>query len=206
MNPIDYQRDADRTLCDQAKALGRMTVASTQVLHAAMGITKEGGELLSLVEKWLFYAKDFGPLGVTGVPAELSKKIVDELGDVMWYAAELCNAAGLDLGDVMKSNVAKLRSRYPNAGWEAHRAEDANRDRAAEARAVATSAGSVEFKQFRDSRRPEEILRLRASGVGCCERFSDNSSCTCLEVAVAAEAGRRQKSEAHLLSDGYREA
>lgn len=35
----------------------------------------------------------------------------DELGDVMWYLAEVATVLGLDLDDVGRRNLEKLRSR-----------------------------------------------------------------------------------------------
>ena len=51
--------------------------------------------------------------------AELQK----ELGDVLWYAALACNALGVQMGDVMEANIAKLRRRYPE-GFSAERSRN----------------------------------------------------------------------------------
>ena len=62
----------------------------------------EGGEVVDLLKKHLFQGHDLK-----------RHAIRDELGDVLWYVALLCDAAGLDLGDVAEHNVAKLLARYP---------------------------------------------------------------------------------------------
>lgn len=43
----------------------------------------------------------------------------------MWYVSELCNAIGIKLSDVMETNIAKLKERYPN-GFEANRSINRN--------------------------------------------------------------------------------
>jgi NTP pyrophosphatase (non-canonical NTP hydrolase) len=61
-----------------------------------------GGEVIELVKKHLHHGHPFDP--------ELLQK---ELGDVLWYLAEMCSANSLSLEDVAKKNIAKLRARYP---------------------------------------------------------------------------------------------
>ena len=44
-------------------------------------------------------------------------KLVDELGDCLWYIAALCSCLDVPLGDVLAGNLDKLRARYPE-GWD----------------------------------------------------------------------------------------
>ena len=39
-------------------------------------------------------------------------KNIEELGDVMWYIANICTRYGLSLDDVLVKNVKKLNERY----------------------------------------------------------------------------------------------
>ena len=43
-------------------------------------------------------------------------KLIEEIGDVLWYAAALCHHLGYDFADAARANVEKLRKRYPD-GW-----------------------------------------------------------------------------------------
>ena len=42
------------------------------------------------------------------------EKLKKELGDVLWYIAEACEALDLKLDDVMQTNIDKLAKRFKN--------------------------------------------------------------------------------------------
>ena len=46
-----------------------------------------------------------------GKPAT-AEQMMDELGDVLWYAAGLAGALGLSLSAIAAANIAKLRERH----------------------------------------------------------------------------------------------
>jgi NTP pyrophosphatase (non-canonical NTP hydrolase) len=74
------------------------------MLYCAAGIAGEAGEIANQIKKVMRDDK--------GVPTEERKaKVAKELGDVMWYAAAICNEFGLDLGEVMVANADKLLER-----------------------------------------------------------------------------------------------
>ena len=73
------------------------------VLNFALGLAGETGELLELIKKARFHRKPFR--------IDDAKK---EAGDVLWYLAALIDALGFDMEDVAKTNIEKLRQRYPN--------------------------------------------------------------------------------------------
>lgn len=188
----EYQRACLRTECDQEKSRYIISGCSVKIIngdllpvrliHAFTGITKEGGELLSVLEKWLYFGKPY-------TKEELRQKIKDELGDVFWYAAEACNAIGLDMGEVMSANVAKLRARYPDKFTE-ERAADENRNREAESIAQLDQSQSRDTAIRRslaqmENRTPEQVLLLQGTVFGCCNRHADNQACDCYQTAVA---------------------
>lgn len=43
--------------------------------------------------------------------AERREKIIKELGDVLWYAAQVCSELGITMSEVAKTNVVKLNAR-----------------------------------------------------------------------------------------------
>jgi len=48
------------------------------------------------------------------VTAERAEKIRKELGDVLWYAAQVATEIGADLSDVAQQNIEKLAARRAN--------------------------------------------------------------------------------------------
>lgn len=79
-----------------------------QVVGFALGLGGEAGEVLDIIKKREYRGKE--------IPDE---RIKEELGDVMWYIANLCNELHFDLGEVLTDNMNKLIKRYPEAypGW-----------------------------------------------------------------------------------------
>ena len=98
----EYQRRAMTTL---NPALGKDQV----LLNGVMGLCGEAGEAIDLVKKHLFQGHELDR-------AKLSK----ELGDVAWYLAETAWALDMDLEEVLRMNLEKLRKRYPQ-GFEAEK-------------------------------------------------------------------------------------
>ena len=89
----DYQTAAERTS-------GNLT-AWDKVRNGCYGLNGEAGECIDILKKTEFQGHDFDPM-----------KMEDELGDVLWYVAQL--ATGLDVGlDVVAQyNINKLKERY----------------------------------------------------------------------------------------------
>lgn len=70
---------------------------------AALGLCGESGEVADHIKKHV----------EQGHPFKLAS-IVEELGDVLFYVAAMCNANNLSMDEVMDYNIAKLTKRYPN--------------------------------------------------------------------------------------------
>jgi len=73
-------------------------------LYTTLGLIGEAGEIANKVKKAI--RDDGGQMS-----AERRAAVLDELGDVLWYAAELCTALDADLGEVAAANIAKLADR-----------------------------------------------------------------------------------------------
>lgn len=70
-------------------------------IHFALGLAGETGEVCDIIKKREFHGRD--------IPIDDVKK---ELGDVMWYVANLCNTFHFSIEDVIADNVQKLTKRY----------------------------------------------------------------------------------------------
>ena len=85
------------------------TVGEDKILNGCLGLAGEAGEVIDLYKKHMFQ----------GHVLDIDK-MAEELGDVLWYCAEIASGLGMDLGEVARRNVDKLRRRYPN-GFDAVR-------------------------------------------------------------------------------------
>jgi len=104
VSELNYVQEANRTLSSNYPEIANrlMYEGMIDVLHGAIGIATEGGELLDAVKKHVFYGKPFDH-----VNAE------EELGDVLWYVAIVARRLGVSMDRIMEKNIAKLRKRYP---------------------------------------------------------------------------------------------
>ena len=72
--------------------------------YPTLGLCGESGEVSEKVKKLI---RDKGGVIDDDVRADLRK----ELGDVLWYVAQLCTELGLSMSDVAQGNIDKLASR-----------------------------------------------------------------------------------------------
>ena len=79
--------------------------ADAAQLVPLLGLAGEAGQLLSEYKKWL---RD-GPSHVRFVD-----RMHEELGDILWYIANVASKYGLDLEDIAAANLAKTRARFGN--------------------------------------------------------------------------------------------
>lgn len=73
------------------------------LINAVMGLCGEAGEATDLVKKHLYQNHEFN-----------KEAFIKELGDIAWYLAEACTAIDIDLEEVLKRNINKLKKRFPN--------------------------------------------------------------------------------------------
>jgi NTP pyrophosphatase (non-canonical NTP hydrolase) len=75
------------------------------LLTGLIGMTSEAGEAQEIVKKVLFQGKAY--------TEETRQHLIKELGDVIWYWTNACNALQIDPNEVIAGNVTKLEARYP---------------------------------------------------------------------------------------------
>ena len=96
MNFDEYQKKANKTAI--------YPVLGAKFVYPALGLADEAGEVVGKIKKVM---RDDG-----GVLTEEKKiEIKKELGDVLWYLAQLSTDLGIKLSEVAKANVEKLASR-----------------------------------------------------------------------------------------------
>jgi NTP pyrophosphatase (non-canonical NTP hydrolase) len=96
MNFTDYQTKSRRT--------ARYPAIGHPVIYPTLGLTNEAGEVAGKIKK-IFRDKN----GLIGEDEREALK--GELGDVLWYLAQVCTELDLSLDDVAEFNIGKLYSR-----------------------------------------------------------------------------------------------
>ena len=91
----DYQQLAMATL---NPALIRKDV----LINGVMGLCGEAGEAIDIVKKHLHQGHELD-----------REKLAGELGDIAWYLAETAYALDIPLEQILRSNLEKLKNRYP---------------------------------------------------------------------------------------------
>jgi NTP pyrophosphatase (non-canonical NTP hydrolase) len=96
MNFTDYQAKSRKTAKYPAIGHG--------VIYPTLGLTNEAGEVAGKIKK-IF--RDKG-----GVIGEADREALkSELGDVLWYLAQVCTELEISLEEVAEANIEKLYSR-----------------------------------------------------------------------------------------------
>ena len=80
------------------------------LLTAMIGMTSEAGEAQEIIKKVLFQGKPY--------TEETRQHLIKELGDVIWYWTNACNALQIDPNEVIAGNVTKLEARYPGGTFD----------------------------------------------------------------------------------------
>jgi len=100
MRFADFQRDS--------RATAIYPGAGENLLYPTLGLCGEAGEVAEKVKKML--RDDAGVLTDARRAA-----LAAELGDVLWYVAQVATEAGLELDAIAEANLTKLRSRSERA-------------------------------------------------------------------------------------------
>lgn len=91
----EYQRLANRTS-------GNLS-SWDKVRNGCYGLNGEAGECIEILKKVEFQGHTFDP-----------NRLIDELGDLLWYAAQTATGLGVTLESVAQHNIDKLIKRYPD--------------------------------------------------------------------------------------------
>ncbi len=92
----EYQRKSRHT--------AKYPVIGHAVIYPTLGLVNEAGEVAGKIKK-VFRDKQ------GEINAETQEALKAELGDVLWYIAQVCTELGLSLDEVAAHNIEKLYSR-----------------------------------------------------------------------------------------------
>jgi len=94
----EYQRIARQT-----------AIYKDPVVYPALGLSGESGEVAEKIKKLI---RDKGGInGLQSIEDEDRDAVAKEIGDVLWYCANLAQDIGYTLEDVAKINIGKLAKR-----------------------------------------------------------------------------------------------
>lgn len=103
---MDY-REMVKALAKPGDEIAKsMTGEEAHLLHMAVGICGEAGELLDAVKKHVIYKK----------PLDLAN-VIEELGDLEFYLEGLRSALEINRLEVFKVNMEKLSKRYASGKY-----------------------------------------------------------------------------------------
>lgn len=89
---------------NQSRGTAKYPVIGHGVIYPTLGLTNEAGEVAGKIKK-IFRDKD-------GVITDVEREtLTAELGDVLWYLAQVATELQLSLDDIASHNLAKLLDR-----------------------------------------------------------------------------------------------
>lgn len=92
----EYQYEASKTDQSPGERLESLMVP-------LLGLAGEAGSLLTEYKKWLREGDRYKPF---------TDQVAEEIGDILWYLANIAGKAGLDLQEIAEENLAKLHDRW----------------------------------------------------------------------------------------------
>jgi NTP pyrophosphatase (non-canonical NTP hydrolase) len=79
------------------------TALQEALVYYALGVGGEAGEVVDEVKKVAFHGHELN-----------KEKLIEELGDVLWYVARMADSLAVPLSEVAGKNMDKLEKRYPD--------------------------------------------------------------------------------------------
>ena len=100
-----YQKEAHETASYPSGMIGDTNFGSrVGYIYPAMGLSEEAGEVAG---KFAKAVRDNNGI----IDDERKEAIKKELGDVLWFIAELCTVLNIPMEEVAQKNLEKLASR-----------------------------------------------------------------------------------------------
>jgi NTP pyrophosphatase (non-canonical NTP hydrolase) len=93
---------------EEARKTAMYPNAGNDFIYPALGLVGEAGEIANKLKKVI---RDDEVTNVMDMSNEKRQEIAKELGDVLWYIAQLSSEMGYDLEYIAQANIDKLASR-----------------------------------------------------------------------------------------------
>ena len=98
---------------DGQQIINELTPEKADLLHMAVGVSGEAGELLDAVKKAVIYNKEMDLVN-----------IVEELGDLEFYMSKIRQIVGVTREEILKRNIDKLSVRYAKGKYSNDQAQE----------------------------------------------------------------------------------
>jgi phosphoribosyl-ATP pyrophosphohydrolase len=105
-NTTPYQQFVNSIVKPGDEIIRQLTPHQAHLLHMAVGVSGEAGELLDAIKKHCVYQK---PINM--------ENVLEEAGDILFYLTGLLNDLDISLEDCINANIIKLSKRYPNGKY-----------------------------------------------------------------------------------------
>ena len=105
-NTTPYQQFVNSIVKPGDEIIRQLTPHQAHLLHMAVGVSGEAGELLDAIKKHCVYQK---PINM--------ENVMEEAGDILFYLTGLLNDLDISLEDCINANMDKLSKRYPNGSY-----------------------------------------------------------------------------------------
>lgn len=96
-DPIEHHEMVELLQKPGDAIAAHVTPLQLDVLHMAVGVAGEAGELLDAIKKWVFYNKDLDV-----------ENVVEELGDIEFYLQGLRSRLFITRDATLQHNIDKL--------------------------------------------------------------------------------------------------
>lgn len=111
--PVEYAEFVEGLCKSGADIITSLTPDKAHLLHMAVGVSGEAGELLDAIKKHVVY----------NMPLNLDN-VIEELGDIEFYMQGLRNNLELFRSDIIIANRNKLSIRYSKGTYSDKQAQD----------------------------------------------------------------------------------
>ena len=99
---MDYETFVETRLKSALEIFEEFDMEKANLVHIALGISGEAGEILDTIKKSFAYNKPLDEIN-----------IIEELGDLEFYIEALRQHLRVTREHVLKANMEKLKTRYP---------------------------------------------------------------------------------------------
>ena len=97
----DFQAMVRKLQKSPAVILNEMTEQSASLMHNALGVATESGEICTIIKNHIIYGKPLDTM-----------RLVEEIGDSMHYMQAILDTVSASLEVAMEHNMVKLAERY----------------------------------------------------------------------------------------------